>query len=93
MKTPAARLSEGRAGGSACADFLISVNCRAVPYGIDDIAENAGWVSVGIDDDSASFAVNAIRRWSAVDGAAAIPMPIDLTITADGGGSKKPAPA
>jgi DDE family transposase len=36
---------------------------RAVPYGVYDIANNAGWVSVGTDHDTASFAVNAIRRW------------------------------
>ena len=44
-------------------DFLIPELGRAVPYGVYDIASNAGWVSVGIDHDTASFAVNAIRRW------------------------------
>jgi hypothetical protein len=44
-------------------DFLIRGKGRAVPYGIYDIGENAGWVSVGVDHDTASFAVNAIRRW------------------------------
>jgi len=44
-------------------DFIIKKLGRAVPYGVYDIGENAGWVSVGIDHDTASFAVNAIRRW------------------------------
>ena len=44
-------------------DFLIPATGRAVPYGVYDIGENAGWVSVGVDHDTASFAVNAIRRW------------------------------
>jgi transposase len=44
-------------------DFLIPELGRAVPYGVYDIGDNAGWVSVGIDHDTASFAVNAIRRW------------------------------
>jgi hypothetical protein len=35
----------------------------AEPYAVYDIADNAGWVSVGIDNDTASFAVNSIRRW------------------------------
>ena len=44
-------------------DFLIKQLGRAVPYGVYDIGENTGWVSVGVDHDTASFAVNAIRRW------------------------------
>ena len=44
-------------------DFLIKELGRAVPYGIYDIASNAGWVSVGIDNDTAAFAVQTIRRW------------------------------
>jgi hypothetical protein len=36
---------------------------RAVPYGVYDINNNTGWVSVGTDHDTAAFAVNAIRRW------------------------------
>ena len=54
---------EGRAGGGAGPRLLIRGKGRAVPYGVYDIGENAGWVSVGIDHDTASFAVNAIRRW------------------------------
>jgi hypothetical protein len=44
-------------------DFVIPELGRAVPYGVYDIADNAGWVSVGIDHDTASFATNAIRSW------------------------------
>ena len=44
-------------------DFIIPELGRAAPYGVYDIGENAGWVSVGVDHDTASFAVNAIRRW------------------------------
>src|SRR6478736_5033893 len=68
-------------------DFLIRGKGRAVPYGIYDIGENAGWVSVGVDHDTASFAVNAIRRWWQLMGAARYPDANHLTITADGGGS------
>ena len=44
-------------------DFLIKELGRAVPYGIYDLAANAGWVNVGIDNDTAAFAVQTIRRW------------------------------
>ena len=44
-------------------DFLIKELGRAVPYGIYDLASNAGWVSVGITHDTAAFAVQTIRRW------------------------------
>ena len=36
---------------------------KVVPYGVYDVGANAGWVSLGIDHDTAQFAVNAIRRW------------------------------
>src|SRR5438067_11882235 len=44
-------------------DFLIKELGRAVPYGVYDLAANAGWVSVGVGHDTAAFAVNSIRRW------------------------------
>ena len=44
-------------------DFLIKKLGRAVPYGIYDLAANAGWVSVGIDHDTAAFPVQTIRSW------------------------------
>ena len=68
-------------------DFLIPGKGRAVPYGIYDIGENNGWVSIGIDHDTASFAVNAIRRWWQLMGSARYPDAKHLTITADAGGS------
>ena len=68
-------------------DFLIPELGRAVPYGVYDIGENAGWVSLGIDHDTASFAVNAIRRWWQSMGRARYPNATRLTITADCGGS------
>jgi hypothetical protein len=58
-----------------------------VPYGVDDIAANAGWVSVGIDHDTAAFAVNSIRRWWYALGRARYPEATRLFVTADGGGS------
>ena len=44
-------------------DFLIKELGRAVPYGVYDLAANCGWVSVGVDHDTAAFAVNSIRQW------------------------------
>jgi hypothetical protein len=68
-------------------DFLIKELGRAVPYGIYDLAANAGWVSVGMDHDTAAFAVNAIRSWWREVGRVRYPEAKYLTITADGGGS------
>ena len=53
-------------------DFLIKELGRAVPYGVYDLAANAGWVSVGIDHDTAAFAVNSIRRWWQTDRSGAL---------------------
>src|SRR3954454_5636130 len=68
-------------------DFLIKKLGRAVPYGIYDLAANAGWVSVGIDHDTAEFAVQTIRSWWRTVGSTRYPDARHLTITADGGGS------
>jgi transposase len=68
-------------------DFLIKELGRAVPYGIYDLAANAGWVSVGVDHDTAAFAVQTIRRWWHDIGDKRYPNAKRLTITADGGGS------
>jgi hypothetical protein len=68
-------------------DFVIPELGRAVPYGVYDIAGDAGWVSVGVDHDTAAFAVNAIRRWWKLMGRARYPNAKSLLITADGGGS------
>ena len=71
-------------------DFKIPELGRAVPYGVYDIAGNTGWVSVGVDHDTASFAVNAIRRWWQSMGRARYPDARSLLVTADCGGSNGP---
>ena len=68
-------------------DFLIKELGRAVPYGIYDLAANAGWVSVGMDNDTAAFSVQTIRRWWSSVGRVRYPDAKSLVITADGGGS------
>jgi hypothetical protein len=68
-------------------DFLIPGLGRAVPYGVYDIADNAGWVSVGIDHDTAAFAANAIRSWWKLMGSERYPNARNLLISADGGRS------
>ena len=67
-------------------DFLIKELGRAVPYGIYDLASNTGWVSVGINHDTAAFAVQTIRRWWQKVGRLRYPGATRLVITADGGG-------
>src|SRR5215218_8373698 len=68
-------------------DFLIKELGRAVPYGVYDLATNAGWVGVGQDHDTAAFAVQTIRRWWQEIGQSRYRAAPRLTITADGGGS------
>src|SRR3954454_16451088 len=68
-------------------DFLIKGLGRAVPYGIYDLAANAGWVSVGMNHDTSAFAVQTIRRWWHEIGQTRYPSAKRLVITADGGGS------
>jgi len=68
-------------------DFIIPELGRAVPYGVYDIAGNVGWVSVGVDHDTAAFATNAIRSWWQLMGRERYPEAKSLLITADGGGS------
>jgi hypothetical protein len=68
-------------------DFVIEGLGRAVPYGVYDLAANAGWVSVGISADTAEFAVQTIRRWWREIGRQRYRDAKRLTITADGGGS------
>ncbi len=68
-------------------DFVDPERGKVAPYGIYDVAANTGWVSLGIDHDTAEFAVNAIRRWHAVVGCARYPQADRIMITADGGGS------
>ena len=68
-------------------DFIIPELGRATPYGIYDIGRNTGWVSVGVDHDTAAFAVESIRRWWQSMGQACYPSANQLLITADAGGS------
>ena len=68
-------------------DFLDKELGRATPYGIYDVGSNSGWVSVGMDHDTAEFAVETIRRWWRTMGQPAYPKATRLLITADGGGS------
>ena len=60
---------------------------KAIPYGVYDLASNEGWVSVGIDHDTALFATASVRRWWQEMGARRFPQATKLMITADGGGS------
>ncbi len=60
---------------------------KAVPYGVYDLTANAGWVSVGVDHDTATFAVETLRRWWRHMGRPLYPGARRLLITADGGGS------
>jgi len=68
-------------------DFVIPELGRAAPYGVYDVTQNAGWVSVGVDHDTAAFAAQSIRRWWASMGSEAYPQAGKLLITADSGGS------
>lgn len=68
-------------------DFEIKSLGKVAPYGVYDIAANEGWVNVGIDADTAAFAVESIRRWWQRLGKARYPQARRLTITADCGGS------
>ena len=68
-------------------DFLDKTLGKAIPYGVYDMINNQGWVSVGIDHDTAQFAANSIRRWWHEMGRRRFPKASELLITADGGGS------
>jgi hypothetical protein len=63
---------------------------KAIPYGVYDLHRNEGWVSVGIDHDTATFAVQSIRRWWQQMGRPAYRQAQSLLITADAGGSNGP---
>jgi hypothetical protein len=68
-------------------DFIDKELGKAIPYGVYDIANNEGWVSVGISHDTASFAVSTIRKWWYEMGEEKFSKSKRLFITADGGGS------
>jgi transposase len=68
-------------------DFPIAGLGRATPYGVYDLGQNAGWVNVGMDHDTAAFAVESLRRWWNAVGQEQYPEAKRLLISADGGGS------
>ncbi|EQD74085.1 Rhodopirellula transposase family protein [mine drainage metagenome] len=68
-------------------DFEDPALGKAIPYGIYDVGRNAGWVNVGQDHDTATFAVESIRRWWQAAGRPAYPDADRILISADGGGS------
>jgi len=68
-------------------DFIIRELGRVNPYGVYDVAHNEAWVSVGVDHDTAAFAVESIRRWWWSMGYPVYPKATRLLITADAGGS------
>jgi Rhodopirellula transposase DDE domain len=78
---------QGRPEAVRVHDFQDKELGKAIPYGVYDITNNQGWVSVGIDHDTAQFAARSIRRWWEEMGAGRFPRARELAITADGGGS------
>jgi hypothetical protein len=68
-------------------DFLVPEDGKAIPYGVFDLTRNRGYVSVGIDHDTASFAVRSIKRWWQTMGRPVYRGARSLLITADSGGS------
>src|SRR2546421_1096958 len=68
-------------------DYRSIADGKAVPYGIYDVVHNSGFVNVGIDHETAEFAVESIRRWWRSIGSGLYPTSQDLLIIADGGGS------
>jgi hypothetical protein len=68
-------------------DFVDPTLGKAIPYGVYDLAQNTGWVSVGIDHDTPAFAVESIARWWRYMGKQTYPDARELVITADAGGS------
>ena len=78
---------KGRPEKSRIYDFIDKTLGKAIPYGVYDITANCGWVSVGTDHDTATFAVETIRRWWDRMGSRLYRGAAALLITADGGGS------
>jgi hypothetical protein len=73
-------------------DFVDGELGKAIPYGVYDLSENKGWVSVGTDHDTPEFAVASIRQWWKRMGKRVYPAARKLLITADGGGSNGSRP-
>jgi hypothetical protein len=78
---------EGQPRRTEVHDFEDKELGKVVPYGVYDLADNSGWVSLGVTSDTAEFAVNAIRSWFDNKGRALYPAASRLMITADCGGS------
>jgi transposase len=72
------------------ADRTLGEFAKAIPYGVYDLGNDEGWVSVGDSADTAEFAVESVRRWWNQMGRARFPEATTLTITADAGGSNGP---
>jgi Rhodopirellula transposase DDE domain len=79
--------AKGEETGVNVYDFLSLADGKAIPYGVYDLIHNRGFVNVGIDHDTAEFAVESIRRWWQQAGEVLYPGKSELLITADGGGS------
>jgi hypothetical protein len=78
---------EGSPEEVRCKDFKDKVLGKVAPYGVYDQTANEGWVSVGIDHDTAEFATETLRRWWLNMGVRLYPKATELLVTADGGGS------
>jgi hypothetical protein len=78
---------EGRPEQLNVHDFMDKQRGKAIPCGVYDVAANTGWVNVGVDHDTAEFAVATIRAWWRKAGSLAYPNARRLLVTADGGGS------
>lgn len=78
---------KGRPKETKVYDFPSGAEGKVTPYGVYDIINNKGWVSVGIDKDTSEFAVQSIRNWWYKMGKSHFKTPSKLLITADGGGS------
>lgn len=78
---------KGHPVGVLVHDFPSDAGGKAIPYGVYDLTDNAAWVNVGVDHDTAEFAVASIGRWWTYMGRKAYPDEKELLITADAGGS------
>jgi hypothetical protein len=78
---------KGQPEGVRVHDFIDKELGKVIPYGVYDTARNEAWVSVGIDHDTAEFAVATLERWWREMGKKAYPTATQLLVTADGGGS------
>ncbi len=78
---------EGRPEKVLVHDFIDPEVGKAIPYGVYDVGRDSGWVNVGTDHETASFAVESIRRWWRCMGAALYPKATALLVCADAGGS------